>query len=59
MSKWLTMRELIRAEERLMFARHNQTPSIRNKCPERPDREAERERVSPRMRAVGFRKELY
>ena len=59
MSKWLTMRELIRAEERLMFARHSDTRTSRPKCPEPSSREAELERCSVRLRPMALRKELY
>lgn len=56
MSKWLTLRELIKAEERLIFARHNQPRSPR-KAPESTPRSTETEQFS-RCRPT-LRKELY
>ena len=58
-SKWLTMRELIRAEERLMFARHCDTSISRAKSPEPSSREAESERCPARLRPIALCKELY
>ena len=59
-SKWLTMRELIRAEERLLFARqgHTQSRSTR-KFAETLHRSAVPEQPSSRLRGCFVRKELY
>lgn len=60
MSKWLTMRELIRAEERLMFARHSQSRLSRPKSPDEPaSRQEEPQPCSLRLRRTALRKELY
>ena len=59
-SKWLTMRELIRAEERLMFSRHSETRPSRPKSPdESASRQDEPEPCPLRFRRTALRKELY
>ena len=59
MSKWLTMRELIKAEERLMFARHSQPRPVRKEPHESLTRQSEPDRSSGRSRLLLSRKELY
>ena len=58
-SKWLTMRELIRAEERLMFARHSQPRPPRKEATEASPRQAEAGSPCTRTRLLLSRKELY
>ena len=60
-SKWLTMRELIRAEERLLFARHDQsqTRSIRRIAESVSRSENADNSSAPRCRSFPARKELY
>ena len=59
MSKWLTMRELIKAEERLMFARHSSPGLVRKESAESLTRQAESDHLPARLRLLLSRKELY
>jgi len=58
-SKWLTMRELIKAEERLMFARHSPARPLRKESGESPARPSETNNSPARPRLLLSRKELY
>jgi hypothetical protein len=53
------MRELIKAEERLMFARHSAPRALRKESAERSPRHTETVPSSPRTRGTLSRKELY
>ena len=58
-SKWLTMRELIRAEERLMFARHSQPQPSREETLPDVSAEEETDPSALGLRLPLSRKELY
>ena len=55
----MTMRELIKAEERLMFVRHSSSRPIRKESIESSARQNETNLSSARTRLTLIRKELY